>query len=376
MRNSKAKTILLIDDERTLLFGLSVMVKRAGYNVLTANNGKDGLRLATEQSPDLIISDVMMPPPNGFELREILSQHPSTAAIPFIFLTARSSQNDKLYGLESGADDYITKPFERKELLMRMKVLLRRVELERQKERAHVQHETKQLEQYALKNMTHELRTPLALVLQTLQMAKMERFKDNPQELQEFIERAHKNAEYLQTRVNDLLTLTRLDQGQVDNLRQLIDLKTDFVPLVDKCRERWQRHNLTIQLSVEPTVVIHAPKNGFKQTIEHLLDNACKFSRENGLVNIYMAENGQGGCILTITNQGEGIPAELREKVFERFYQISQGDGRHYDGLGLGLTIARAFARGLGGDVVILDSKSHCWLKMTIPPAKVDWKSI
>lgn len=370
MISNDPKTILLIDDEKALLFGLSVMAKRAGYKVLMANNGKDGLRKALEHLPDLIMSDVMMPALNGFELRQILSQHPSTAAIPFIFLTARSSQNDKLYGLESGADDYITKPFERQEVLARIKALLRRVELERQKE----DDENKQFDGDILSRLTHELHGRLALILQTLQIATMDVFQDNPQDLQEFIKRALKHAEELQTRANDLLTLMRIDKDQVDNLRRVIDIKTDFVSLVEQCRKRW--HNLTIQLYVEPKVVIHAPKDGFKQSVKHLLDNACKFSPQNGKVNIFMAENGLGGCALTITNQGPAIPPELREKVFERFYQISQGDGRHYDGLGLGLTITRAFARDLGGDVVILDSKSECWVKMTIPPGKIDWKSI
>lgn len=124
--------ILLIDDEPNLLTGLAAIMQRAGYLVYTAHNGIDGLRLAQENLPDVIISDVMMPPPNGFELRKRLSQNPETSTIPFIFLTARLAQGDKLAGLQAGADDYITKPFNRDELLARVAAVLRRQEIGRQ----------------------------------------------------------------------------------------------------------------------------------------------------------------------------------------------------------------------------------------------------
>jgi DNA-binding response OmpR family regulator len=118
--------ILIIDDDDNLLFGLLAVMRREGYECISANNGKDGLSLAQERLPDLIISDVMMPPPNGFELRKQLSVNPKTIHIPFIFLTARASQGDKIFGLEAGADDYITKPFDRGELVARVRAVLRR----------------------------------------------------------------------------------------------------------------------------------------------------------------------------------------------------------------------------------------------------------
>ena len=122
----KPKTILIIDDEKVILLGISAMMRRDGYQVLTASSGMEGLALIQENHPDLIISDVTMPPPNGFELRQILSRDPNTAPIPFIFVTARTSQDDKVLGLETGADDYITKPFDRAELMARVSAVLRR----------------------------------------------------------------------------------------------------------------------------------------------------------------------------------------------------------------------------------------------------------
>ena len=118
--------ILLVDDEANLLLGLSAMMNRAGYRGITASDGNQAYEAARENVPDLIISDVMMPRPNGFELRKLLSQDEHTASIPFIFLTARSAQGDKIFGLDSGADDYVPKPFDREELVARVRAVLRR----------------------------------------------------------------------------------------------------------------------------------------------------------------------------------------------------------------------------------------------------------
>lgn len=362
---SSGITILLIDDEDAMLLALSTIVKKAGYNVLKANNGIDALRLAEEHLPNLIICDVTMPFPNGFELRELLSDNPSTRTIPFIFLTSKGSDADKLKGLELGADDYITKPFKRQELLARIKALLRRVSWEHEKEKSAAEGEIKRFSTEILRNVSHELRTPLSVILQALELELMSRQS-------EFIQTIFENAHHLKRVINDLITLTQLDQGMVSQFRQPIDLELDFHALTEKYQ--LYEKKVEFKVLVDSDVKIYAPRNEFQQAVEHLIDNAVKFSPEDGIIMISLAANGVGGCHLTITNRGVTIPPELREKVFERFYQVSQGLTREYTGLGVGLTIARAFARSLGGDVLIIDNEpilgtdSGCSVRMTIPP--------
>lgn len=123
---TKRYKILLIDDELSLLTVLSNILKRTGYEVTTAINGNKGIEQAKKILPDLIICDIMMPSPNGFRVREIISEDPQTASIPFIFLTARAAKGDTVYALKSGADDYVTKPFDRGELVARIEAVLRR----------------------------------------------------------------------------------------------------------------------------------------------------------------------------------------------------------------------------------------------------------
>lgn len=128
MTNPLSARILLIDDEPHLLFGLTAVLKRADFDVITASNGKHGLERAQQDHPDIIVCDVMMPPPNGLQLKQLLAANPATANIPFIFLTARTNMADKLAGLSSGADDYMTKPFKVEELIERIRAVLRRHE--------------------------------------------------------------------------------------------------------------------------------------------------------------------------------------------------------------------------------------------------------
>jgi DNA-binding response OmpR family regulator len=121
--------ILVVEDDKTLLEMLEYNLDRQGYLVLKTENGRHALTLARAERPDLIILDVMLPGIDGFEVCRILRQELST---PILMLTARTEEVDKIVGLEMGADDYLTKPFSMRELLARVKAMLRRVNLIRE----------------------------------------------------------------------------------------------------------------------------------------------------------------------------------------------------------------------------------------------------
>ena len=121
----KSKHILLVEDDESILFGLQDILEGQGYQISTASNGIDGLKLATENSIDLLILDIMLPGMNGLEICKKVKKE--KLMLPFIMLTAKSSEIDKISGLDYGADDYITKPFSLSELLARIRAILRRV---------------------------------------------------------------------------------------------------------------------------------------------------------------------------------------------------------------------------------------------------------
>lgn len=118
--------ILHIDDEASIRLLVKFNLEQNGYEVIQANNGKEGLDLATKENPDLILLDLLLPKIDGLGVCLQLKQNPKTSAIPIIMLTAKKEEVDKVVGLELGADDYLTKPFGQRELLARIKAVLRR----------------------------------------------------------------------------------------------------------------------------------------------------------------------------------------------------------------------------------------------------------
>ncbi|MBI9036082.1 MAG: hybrid sensor histidine kinase/response regulator [Bacteroidales bacterium] len=370
--NDINKTVLIIDDEKVILLGVSAIMRKAGFKTITANNGVEGLKKAKENTPDIIICDVMMPPPNGFELKKLLSEDPVTADIPFIFVTARSTKSAKLTGLEAGADDYITKPFDREELLARVKAVLRRTEKSEKKGANSMRAEMENLRQQIMNTVSHELRTPMSGLMNTLELVLRSRY-ENPEEETRFISSALSNAYQLQRLIDDLIMLSTIDQEKINTFRQVVDLEFDLVKPAEKTLITYAGKGLQINFVFDEDVIIHAPRAEFKHVIRHLVDNACKFSNDQGVINVKVEKKGTGGTIITVSDDGIGIPKEEREKVFEKYYQVSKGDTRQFHGLGIGLTICRVFARAWGGDVVILDTQEGCKSQFTIGPAEADW---
>ena len=130
--------ILVVDDEKDIVDLVAYNLEKEGYETLKALDGESALRLIRTKSPDLVVLDLMLPGIQGLEICKRIRSDPETAAIPIIMLTAKGAEIDRVIGLEVGADDYVTKPFSVKELLARIKAVLRRTEIRSTAEQAEV----------------------------------------------------------------------------------------------------------------------------------------------------------------------------------------------------------------------------------------------
>jgi len=123
------KTILVIDDNTDIRENTAEILELAGYRTFTAENGKQGVEVAVKQKPNVIVCDIMMPELDGYGVLHLLRKNPETQNIPFIFLTAKTERSDFRKGMEMGADDYITKPFEDIELLNAVEIRLKKSQI-------------------------------------------------------------------------------------------------------------------------------------------------------------------------------------------------------------------------------------------------------
>ena len=149
--NNKAPLILVVEDENALVTLLRYNLEREGFQVIEAGDGEEALLLAREQQPDLILLDWMLPLLSGIEVCRQLRRLPETRSVPIIMLTARGEEGDKLRGLDSGADDYVTKPFSPSELIARVRAVIRRA-------RPATENETLQYEDLVMDLAAHRVR--------------------------------------------------------------------------------------------------------------------------------------------------------------------------------------------------------------------------
>ncbi|MGA7274991.1 MAG: response regulator, partial [Candidatus Udaeobacter sp.] len=132
METGSGRKILIIEDEIDVADLLTLNLRKAGYKVSTAADGASGLQNARDDKPDFIILDLMLPKMSGLEVCKILKGDTATAHVPILMLTARAEEIDRIVGLEFGADDYVTKPFSPREIVLRIRAILRRGEKPRE----------------------------------------------------------------------------------------------------------------------------------------------------------------------------------------------------------------------------------------------------
>jgi len=175
------------------------------------------------------------------------------------------------------------------------------------------------------------------------------------------------NADRLESLVSDIIILSNIELGNLNNIRQSIDVNDHILKPIERRLERYKDKKLQFTHQIVDEGLVKAPRREFTQSIVHLLDNAFKFSAQDGKINLDILTGPNGGIKIALSDEGPGIPLDQREKVFDKFYQVSRGDSREHDGLGVGLTIAKMVFSQLGGSVKIGDSLHGCLILAEFP---------
>lgn len=330
-------TILVVDDTPEILTIIERLLSGLQYRVITAQDGEAGLRRALEEMPDLIILDVMMPKMDGLEVCRRLKRNDDTRLIPIVMLTSKDYIQDKVDGLESGADDYITKPFNAKEFLARIRGII-----ERSQYRQKLSEEEKldALEKM-LESVAHEVRNPIVAIGG---FARRIRDKLPPGDrLRVYAQHITQEVERLETMLKEIISLKAL----VVTLEEAVDLRdvaehaiANFSELIDV------RRIAVARAYGEAPVLQHADRKNLEIAFSHLVENAIEAMQVDGELRIGIAA-ASGTVTVTIKDTGRGIPPHEIHQVIRPFYTSKMA------GAGMGLTMVKHIIVMHGGDVAI-----------------------
>ncbi|NJL93537.1 MAG: hybrid sensor histidine kinase/response regulator [Anaerolineae bacterium] len=337
------KRILVIEDEASLREDIVDILRLADFEVLDAENGLVGAAQAKEHKPDLILCDIMMPERSGdWVLLEVRSD-PGTAHIPFIFLTARTSRSDMRYGMELGADDYITKPFTPDELLSAVNArITKQAHLEiAQTERL------RDLHQSIARALPHELRTPLTGILGYARIMMEDAEELDTSQMRQMAQGIQRASRRLRRLVENYLLFAQLEMLSNQMVQaQVLLQETCTAPqeilqtVVEQQATEAKRPPEDLEVHCE-AVSIRIDETSFAKIAEELLDNALKFSQPGTRVQIHGIRAGER-FHLVVRDQGRGMNSEQ----IQRIDAYMQFDRRLYEhaGLGFGLAIVRHLA--------------------------------
>lgn len=357
------KHILIIeDDPKTARAIQDILHATTHYQTSIANGGQQGIALAQDLLPDLVLCDIIMPTLSGYDVLAALRDNPATCLIPVVFLTAKGQRDDLRQGMELGAADYIPKPFKAHELL---KAVETRLALQ-----AAVadQLETtmRQLRQNIIYALPHELRTPLQTVLGFTNMLLEENDTLPADQRHEMLCAIHRAGERLHRLFENYLIFAQLevlaaDPQQVRGLRSTITRNAALL-ISAQAVSLTEGANRRADLRLGPLAKLAVPMSeaNLARIVEELLGNACKFSEAGTPVTVSTARaqpadgNAAGqadGFVLTVSDQGCGMPAEAIQHIgaymqFQRLLQEQQG-------IGLGLAIVKRLVELHNGELRI-----------------------
>lgn len=345
--------ILIVDDVVSNVLLLKILLTKERFQICTANCGNMCIEQAKKEKPDLILLDVMMPDISGFDTAVILKKDPETADIPIIFLTALNNPNDLVHGFQVGANDFLTKPFNKEELVVRVmhQIALiaakRLIQKQNEELKATISNRDKM---YSV--IAHDLRSPMASIRMVLNLVISAISPDliGP-ELFELLDKANMESEECHDLLDNLLKWTKSQTGRLNVVLQDLDLN-DIIPgVVDIFEMIASTKKIKLQYTgTSDPLVVRADNDMLKTVVRNFMSNAIKFSPEASTIEITMTREEEFAKV-SVRDHGVGIAPERLGSIFHKG-ETTYGTGGE-EGSGLGLQLCADFSKKIGGDVMV-----------------------
>lgn len=352
---SNSGRVLVVDDQAPNRLLLRDPLESRGYLVEEAVDGGQALEQVAAFRPDVVLLDVMMPVLDGYEVCRRLKANPATAPIPVIMITSLSDRRERLEGIGAGANDFLTKPIDITDVLLRVRNAVETKHLYNQLQTTVSELRRAEAMRDSLTNMiVHDLRSPLCGVMGHLELLEFFTRKGDAEKTRKSIEMASTAANMVNEMVTSLLDVSRLEAGEMPldlaphDLREIAETAMQpFLSGVQATRA------IEMRLASEP-VIANCDRDIIRRVIANFVSNAVKFSPSHEAVRVQVAVE-DGKPTVSVRDRGPGIPPELHDKVFEKFGQLDEGR-RHVHSTGLGLAFCKLALEAHGGGVDLVSA--------------------
>lgn len=348
-------TVLIVDDEEAIRDSCRQVLSKSGYECHTAVDGIEGLHLANQVTPDVVLLDLKMPGIDGLEvLDQVLKTRADTVCI---VITGYATIESAVDAMKRGAFDFLPKPFTPEELrLIVARGLEQRMLL---RETAALREEKERMKQYFITIVAHELRSPLLLIKQYLDLivgGKMGSIDDTAREM---LEGAHGTLTGLLNIIADWLELARINAGDIAGGMEEIDVWPVLAAVIDEMRPFADEKGVTLRLDPPPGKTrVRAHPESLTVVFKNLVSNAIKYNRPQGSV-ILEGLATDASLRVDVRDTGMGIPSEEIPFIFEDFFRVKSSRTAEIPGTGLGLSIVKKIVEGHHGSVEVASKQDE-----------------
>lgn len=369
---SQQPRILIVEDDPANVDLMKAQLHGEGYSVDSAGDGEEALLHVAQNRPDLVLLDIMIPKKSGFEVCKKIKKTEETRSIPVIMVTALKDMESRVKGIAVGADDFLSRPVDKSELVARVRSMLRikqlHDELAREFRNSRKSSEKLNLQQRVLKsmstqlmqashlkyefivNMSHAQRTPLNVIIGFSEMLQDELIGKLNEKQAKYVSNILASGRELQGLITNIVDVFKIDAGKVPLETTEFSLKDAIESSLDAFEAMAREKNLQVSVLVAPEVPrIQADPQKLSTILENLLSNAIKFTPAGGRVEV-TAEQLDDCVRVCVADSGIGLSSDDCEKVFSEFYKVSDTAAPN-PGSGLGLTISRKLLMMHGGEI-------------------------